>query len=139
LVPSVVGRYETQIKARSQFLAWELLEVARLYDRLMRFDKGIRFAAVVDARGRILEGGMREGLEPIEPLEKTPHLIAKLVSILKAEDLNEFFGKPEHSILIHEKLVVFIFRSGSKFVLVTANRKFGVNKAARLGTIIRRK
>ena len=111
----------------------------KLYDRLMRFDKRIRFAAVVDARGRILEGGMREGVEPIEPLETTPRLIAKLVSILKAEDLDEFFGKPEYSILIHEHLVAFIFRTGTKFVLVTAGRKFGMDKVARLGTLVRRR
>jgi len=106
--------------------------LAKLYDRLMRFDKQIRFAAVVDGRGRILEGGMREGLEPIEPLEKTPQLIAKLVSILKAEDLDEFFGKPEYSILIHEKVIAFIFRSSKKFVLITTSRRFGVNKVGRL-------
>jgi hypothetical protein len=98
----------------------------------MRFDKRIRFAAVVDGHGRILEGGMREGLEPMEPLEKTPHLIAKLVSVLKAEDLNEFFGKPEYSILIHEKIVAFIFHSGKKLILVTASRRFGMNKVPRL-------
>ena len=106
--------------------------MTKLYDRVMRFDKQIRFAAVVDGRGRILEGGMREGVEPIEPLEKTPHLIAKLVSILKAEDLDEFFGKPEYSILIHEKVVAFIFRTGKKFVLVTTSRRFGMSKVPRL-------
>jgi hypothetical protein len=104
----------------------------------MRFDKQVRFAAVVDGRGRILEGGMREGLEPIEPLEKTPHLIAKLVSILKAEDLDEFFGKPEYSILIHEKVVAFIFRAGKKFILVTTDRRFATNKAARLLKIVKK-
>jgi hypothetical protein len=104
----------------------------------MRFDKQIRFAAVVDGHGRILEGGMREGVEPIEPLEKTPHLIAELVSILKAEDLDEFFGKPEYSILIHEKVTVFIFRAGKKFVLVTAGRKLGLNKVARLLRLVKK-
>ena len=113
--------------------------MARLYDRLMRFDKLVRFAAVVDGNGRIIEGGMREGLQPIEPLEKTPHLIAKLVSEQKAEDLAEFFGKPEYSILIHEKVVAFIFRSGKKFVLVTASRKFALTKVARLRTIVMKK
>ena len=113
--------------------------VAKLYDRLMRFNKQVRFAAVVDSRGRIIEGGMREGVEPIEPLEKTPHLIAKLVSVLKAEDLDEFFGKPEYSILIHEKIVVFIFRAGKRFVLVTAGRRFGMNKVGRLLTVVGKK
>ena len=112
--------------------------MAKLYERLMRFDKQIRFAAVVDGRGRILEGGMREGLEPIEPLEKTPHLIAKLVSVLKAEDLDEFFGKPEYSILIHEKVVAFIFRTPKKFILVTAGRRFSMNKVARLMATVRK-
>ena len=81
---------------------------------------------------------MREGVGPIEPLEKTPHLIAKLVSILKAEDLDEFFGKPECSILIHEKLTVLIFRVGKKFVLVTAGRKFGLTKVGRLLTLVKK-
>jgi len=113
--------------------------LVKLYDRLMKFDKQIRFAAVVDSRGRILEGGMREKLEPIEPLEKTPHLIAKLVSALKAEELNEFFGKPEYSILIHEKLVAFIFRTGKKFVLVTTSRRFEMGKVPRLLAHVKKK
>ena len=113
--------------------------LAKLYDRLMVFDKQIRFAAVVDGRGRILEGGMREGVEPLEPLEKTPHLIAKLVSRLKAEDLEEFLGNPEYSILIHEKIVAFIFRTGKKFVLVTASRRFGMNKVPRLLSHVKKK
>ncbi|MGA2971054.1 MAG: hypothetical protein ABSE39_00360 [Candidatus Bathyarchaeia archaeon] len=111
----------------------------RLYDRIMRFDKQVRFAALVDGHGRILEGGMREGIQPIEPLEKTPHLIAKLVSLQKAEDLADFFGKPEYSILVHEKIMALLFRSGKKFILVTAGRKFGVNKVARLRNLVMKK
>jgi hypothetical protein len=121
------------VKVRKQ------VAMARLYDRLMRFDRQVRFAAVVDGRGRILEGGMREGLQPIEPLEKTPHLIAKLVSVQKTEDLAEFFGKPEYSILLHEKIIAFIFRSGKKFVLVTAGRRFPLSKVSRLRTIVMKK
>lgn len=113
--------------------------MAKLYDRLMKLDNQIRFAAVVDGRGRILEGGMRERLEPVEPLEKTPQLIAKLVSVLKGEDLEEFFGKPEYSILIHEKIVVFIFRAGKKFILVTASRRFGMHKVRRLLAYVKKK
>src|SRR5208283_5718099 len=106
--------------------------MARLYDRIMRFDKLVRFAAVVDGHGRIIEGGMREGLQPIEPLEKTPHLIAKLVSFEKAEDLADFFGKPQYSILVHEKIKAMIFRSGKRLILITADRKFVLSKVARL-------
>jgi len=113
-----------------------LVHLARLYNRIMKFDKRIRFAALVDGNGRILEGGMREGVELIEPLEKTPHLIAKLVSVQKAEDLADFFGKPEYSVLVHEKIFAMIFRSSRKFVLITADRRFSLNKISRLHKLI---
>ena len=116
-----------------------LVRLARLYNRIMKFDKRIRFAALVDGNGRILEGGMREGIEPIEPLEKTPHLIAKLVSVQKAEDLADFFGKPEYSILVHEEIMAMIFRAGRRLVLITADRKFALNKVARLRSLVTKK
>jgi len=114
----------------------ELVRLVRLYNRIMKFSKLVRFAALVDGNGRILEGGMREGVEPIEPLEKTPHLIAKLVSVLKAEDLADFFGKPEYSILVHEEIVAIIFRTGKKFALITADRKFPLAKVAKLRDLV---
>lgn len=110
--------------------------MAQLYNRIMKFDKRIRFAALVDGNGRILEGGMREGVEPIEPLEKTPQLIAKLVAFEKAEDLADFFGKPQYSILVHEKITAMIFRSGKTLILITADRKFVLNKVARLCKLV---
>lgn len=116
-----------------------MVRLPRLYDRIMRFDKQIRFAAIVDGNGRILEGGMREGVQPIEPLEKTPHLIAKLVSFQKAEDLADFFGKPEYSVLVHEKVIALLFRSGKKFVLITTGRKFAMSKIAKLRNLLKGK
>ena len=110
--------------------------MVRLYNRIMKFDKRIRFAALVDGNGRIIEGGMRERVEPIEPLEKTPHLIAKLVSVQKAEDLADFFGKPEYSVLVHEEIIAMIYRSGKRFVLITADRKFPLNKVAKLSNLV---
>ncbi len=113
--------------------------MVRFYNRMMKFDRNIRFAALVDGHGRILQGGMREGIEPIEPLEKTPHLIKKLVSVQKAEDLADFFGKPEYSILVHEKIVALIFRVGRRFALITANRKLPVKKVSKLQGLVSKK
>lgn len=111
-----------------------MLELTAIYSRIMKYDKKVRFAALVDGDGRILEGGMREGIQPIEPLERTPGLIAKLVSVQKT-DLAEFFGKAEHSILVHEDIIAIIFRSKKKFVLVTADRKFALNKVRGLNKL----
>ncbi len=107
--------------------------MARVYNAAMRFDKRIRFAAVVDSRGMILEGGMRGEVEPIEPLEKTPGLISELIARESAESRAVFFGAPEYSILVHEKIIAVIYYLKDGFILVTANRLFPLSKAASLG------
>jgi len=109
-------------------MRFDLSKLKAVYSRIMKFDKRVRFAALVDSEGRILDGGMREGVQPIEPLEKTPHLIARLISVRKVEALTEFLGKQDYSILVHDELLAVIFRSKRKFVLVTADRKLPLNK-----------
>ena len=106
--------------------------MARVYESAMRFDKRVRFAAVVDSEGRILEGGMRTEVEPIEPLEKTPQLISQLIAHESAETRAVFFGDPEYSILVHEKLVAIILYLEDGFILVTTQRPFPLAKLAAL-------
>ena len=106
--------------------------LAGVYDSAMRFDKRIRFAAVVDSEGRILEGGMRADVEPIEPLEKTPDLISQLIARESAEARAVFLGDPEYSILIHEKLLAVILYFEDGFVLVTTRRPFPLAKVSAL-------
>ncbi len=102
--------------------------MAGVYDSAMRFDKKVRFAAVVDSQGRILEGGMRAEIEPMEPLEKTPELISQLIAHESAENRTVFFGPPEYSILVHEKIIAVILYLEDVFVLVTTQRPFPLAK-----------
>ncbi len=106
--------------------------MAGVYDSAMRFDKRIRFAAVVDSKGRILEGGMRANVEPMEPLEKTPQLISQLIARESAESRAVFFGDPEYSIFVHEKLMAVIYYLKDGFILVTSQRLFPLSKLASL-------
>ena len=106
--------------------------MAGVYDSAMRFDKRIRFAAVVNSEGRILEGGMRAEVEPIEPLEKTPEVISQLIARESAEARAVFFGEPEYSILVHEKLIAVILYLEDGLILVTTQRPFPLVKIAQL-------
>jgi hypothetical protein len=104
--------------------------LAGVYDSAMRFDKRVRFAAVVDSNGKILEGGMRAEVEPIEPLERTPELISQLIARESAETRAVFLGAPEYSILVHEKLIAMILYLEDGFVAVTTQRTFPMVKLA---------
>lgn len=103
-----------------------------VYDSAMRFDKRIRFAAVVDGKGAILEGGMRSDVEPVEPLEKTPELITQLIARESAESRAVFLGDPEYSVLVHEKLIAIILYLKDGFILATAQRTYPLTKVAAL-------
>jgi hypothetical protein len=103
-----------------------------VYDSAMRFDRRIRFAAVVDGKGTILEGGMRPDVEPAEPLEKTPELITQLIARESAESRAVFFGDPEYSVLIHEKLMATILYLKDGFIVATVQRTFPLTKVAAL-------
>ncbi len=106
--------------------------MAGVYDSAMRFDRRIRFAAVVDSKGRIVEGGMRAEVEPMEPLEKTPELISQLIARESAEARAVFFGEPEYSILVHEKLIAVILYLKDGFIVVTTQRPFPLTKMTAL-------
>lgn len=110
--------------------------MATLYDRLMGVDKNIRFAAVVRENGEIIQGGMREHVEPVEPLEKTPELIAELVAKESAEARAEFFGNPVYSIMVHDHIVAVILYARGKIVLVTANRNIPLKKLQALERVV---
>lgn len=101
----------------------------------MRFHKKVRFAAVVDNKGRILEGGMRPEVEPIEPLERTPELITQLIAHKSAENRAVFLGPPEYSVLVHEKLIAVILYLDDGFILVTTQQPFPL---ARLNALTKR-
>lgn len=104
--------------------------MAGVYDSAMRFDKRVRFAAVVDSNGKILEGGMRAEVEPIEPLERTPELISQLIARESAETRAVFLGAPEYSVIVHEKLIAMILYLEDGFVVVTTQRTFPMVKLA---------
>jgi hypothetical protein len=116
----------------SELAVYEASRLAGVYDSAMRFDKRVRFAAVVDSKGRILEGGMRAEIEPMEPLERTPELISQLIARESAENRTVFFGPPEYSILVHEKIIAVILYLEDFFVVVTTQRPFPLAKVSAL-------
>ena len=75
---------------------------------------------------------MRADIEPIEPLEKTPELISQLIARESAEAMAVFFGAPEYSILVHEKLIALILYLDDGFILATTQRPFPLAKISAL-------
>ncbi len=105
-------------------------------EKLLRFDKRIRFAAIVDERGHIISGGMKEGVQPVEPLEKTPMIISQLISRETAEARAEFLGRPKYSVFVHEGLVAMVLHKGAETIVVTMERNFPFTKLPEISRMV---
>ena len=90
-------------------LALKKVDMPRISD-LFKLDKRIRYAQVVSTDGQVLDGGMREGLESLDP----PEFRAVRIQQFKAkrelvDEWAEQYGKYCYSVIVFDKIKLFIF------------------------------
>jgi hypothetical protein len=102
---------------------------AEIVERILNFDARIRYCAVVDPDGQVLEGGMREGLSPLEPANQTKVILTRSTLIMKMfEASEEFFGAVKAAMVLHESIVLAVLAlSQSKFLVISCDPSFFVN------------
>ena len=61
----------------------EIRDYFKLCNRIKELDPQIRFAGVINERGRLVAGGMKEGVEPLESQKEDEILFMELA--LKAK------------------------------------------------------
>ncbi len=96
----------------------------RLIERVFALSPDIRYCAIVDQRGGHIEGGMRHGMESINPQEENHKLFLQTtVARGMSDSWTKYFDRFRFSIIAHDKLKVFQFPFGHKILLVTAEPK----------------
>ena len=88
-------------------------------------DKRIRYASIVSTGGQVLAGGMREGLESLDP----PELRLRRIQQFRAsreltEDWAEQYGRYSCSVIVFDKIKMFVFPLDDErtlFVSVASN------------------
>ena len=105
-----------------------------LADLMFGFDSRIRYVAVLDAFGRTVEGGMRPGLNSLEPKEEADKVDVQVALIRgMTEGASEYLGSTNYVILHREKLMLMAFpRKGGKTVLITAEPDFPLERVPTL-------
>gem|GEM_PF-752433 len=78
--------------------------------RIFKLDKRIRYAQVVSSDGTIVAGGMREGLESLDPPELRAMRIRQFSQ--NRELLNEWanqYGRYCYSVIVFDRIKLFVF------------------------------
>ena len=84
----------------------------------MKSDSKIRFAGVINPRGRLVAGGMREGVEPLESPKDDEMLFMELaLRVRMRQEFDRQLGKVKFSMSLREKALAMSFPIGTDDVL----------------------
>jgi hypothetical protein len=90
----------------------------KLCENIFSFHPGIRFAGIIDRMGKLVAGGMREGLKSLERDSAELYLEFVLRNDMR-KDFDREFGKTLYSYSVREKIKLASFPLGQNILRVS--------------------
>lgn len=105
-------------------------ELEILCDNVFKLDNKIRSVRVINTRGKLEAGGMRQGLTALESLKKDEMLFMELsLRVRMRHEFDEDFGPVEFSLSYRGKIVVFSYPlKGDMVLMVTSERQVDLGR-----------
>lgn len=96
----------------------------------MALDKEIRFVGIINERGKLLAGGLREGLKPLEDPKDDEMLFMELaLRVRMRKEFDKQLGPVKFAMSFREKVIVMSFSIGDSSILyVSADTKLDYGK-----------
>jgi len=86
-----------------------ILDYNTICDKI-KIDKKIRFAGVINERGHLVAGGMKEGIEPLENAKDDEMIFMELALRVKMrKELDKQFGSVNFAMALREKGLAMSF------------------------------
>ena len=95
---------------------------ANLSERVIKLDKNIRFAGIVNSNGEVVEGGFQQGVKPLlnGPAEQQMY-IQSLSNVVILKQYSDRLGSFRYGITEHEKVILMTFPLGDGILCVSAS------------------
>ena len=107
------------------------MDYVKLCESAKKADSKIRFAGLINSRGRLIAGGMVSSKKALEDEKKDEMLFMELA--LRVKMRSEFdteLGKVKFSMSLREKLIVMSFPIKNDILMVSMERKTQFEKIA---------
>ena len=102
-----------------------------LCERAKKVDPKVRFAGIINSKGRLVAGGMVSSKKPLEDIKKDEMLFMELALRVKMRsEFDSELGKVKFSLSLREKLIVMSFPIKNDVLLVSMERKTQFEKIA---------
>lgn len=100
---------------------------------IFSIDPSLRYVGIVDRNGNLVQGGMRPGVNSLNPQEKEIVMYNQTsVAQGMAETWSEYFGRHRFTIMEYEKLTVARFPFGEDILLITAELEMSLDVARKI-------
>lgn len=101
----------------------------RLCDDIIKLDRNIRFAGVVNNRGEVIEGGFKHGVEPLlNGTDEQQMYIHSLSNLTTLRSYSDKLGIVRCILTEHEKVTLLTFPLDDKILCISATPKADTTK-----------
>jgi hypothetical protein len=109
------------------------VQYEKVCTEMYKFDRRVRYAAILDETGRQIAGGMRKGIPSLEPQSEDLRLIANITIQLSTDKTwDRYFGRSQYTFIKREKVNILTFSIGNKLLLVSTEPDFTLQQAQEL-------
>jgi hypothetical protein len=111
---------------------------AAALDRVLGFDRKIRYCGLVDEKGKVVAGRMREGTESLQPGAEDERLFIQIsLAVSMDRSWDRFFGRTSAIAIMKEKVAIFIFAlPDTRAVVVATEPDLAIAKMKKLGELV---
>jgi len=110
-------------------LVSKILNYNKICEEVIKLDTKIRLAGVINTRGRIVAGGMKDGIEPLENKKDDEMLFMELaLRVRMRKEFDRQLGKVKFSMSQREKALAMSFPIGVEdtlYVYAKSDADFG--------------
>ncbi|MFL6523091.1 MAG: DUF6659 family protein [Nitrososphaera sp.] len=100
-----------------------------LCDKIIKLDRGIRFAGIVNKRGEVIEGGFKHGVEPLlNGSDEQQMYLQSLSHLTMLQSYSDALGMVRYNLTEHEKVTLLTFPLGDRILCLSAMPNANTNK-----------
>jgi|TARA_B100001013_G_C24542007_1_gene415045 hypothetical protein len=113
-----------------------LLEIV---EKIVNLDRHMRFAAIIDLNGNIVEGIMKDGKTSLESQKQEEHFCKQVADRRKMrQEFDRSLGKVRYVHVEREKVTQFVIYTKRKTLFVTIEPELSISKKMKIITSIKR-
>jgi hypothetical protein len=100
-----------------------------LCERIIKLNRNIRFVGIVNNKGEVIEGGFREGVEPLlNGTDEQQMYIQSLSNMTRLQSYSDRLGRVRYILTEHERVRLMTFPLGDGILCVSATPKADMNE-----------